>query len=72
MIFPLELQKFHITDLLLLIQHKQLLSKLNKQQFGAIIINTYGKSLRSNFCSVGSAQRGNSAFVFYLSSYDHF
>ena len=40
---PLEFQKFLITDLLLLTQHKQVTSKLNKQQFVTVVIKAYGK-----------------------------
>ena len=60
---PLEFQEFQITDMLLLTQHRQVTSKLNKQQFGALIIKAYGKRLRPNLCSKLSAQRGNSGFV---------
>ena len=54
---PIEFQKFQITDLLLLTQHKQVTSKLNKQQFDTVIIKAYDKSLRSNLCSELSVQR---------------
>ena len=54
---PLEFQKFQITDLLLLTQHKQVTSKLNKQRFGKVIIKVYGKRLRPNSCSQLSAQK---------------
>ena len=53
----LEFQKFQITDLLLLTQHKQVTSKLSKQQFDTVIIKAYDKSLRSNLCSQLSVQR---------------
>ena len=62
---PLEFQKFQITYLLLLIQHKQVMSQLNKQQFGIIIITAYGKSLRPNLCSKLSVQSGNSVFALF-------
>ena len=38
---PLEFQKLQITDLLLLTQQKQVTSKLNKQQYGTVIIKAY-------------------------------
>ena len=43
---PLEFQKFLITDLLLLTQHNQVTSKLNKQQqFVTAVIKAYGKKI---------------------------
>ena len=57
MTIPLEFQKFYITGLFLLTQHKKVMSKLNKQQFGTVAIKAYGKSFRPNTCSKLSAQQ---------------
>ena len=44
MIISLEFQKLQIRDFLLLTQHNQVTNKLNKQQFGTVIVKAYGKS----------------------------
>ena len=40
--------KVHITDFLLLTQHKHVTSKLNKKHFGTVIIKAYGENLKPN------------------------
>ena len=50
MIVPLKFQKLLIMYLLLLTQHKQVTSKLNKQQFATVMIKAYDERLSSNLC----------------------
>ena len=62
----LEFQKFQIADLLLLTGYKQEANKLNKQQFGTVIIKAYCFSLRPNLFSELSAPRSNYQLNLFL------
>ena len=62
----LEFQNFQIADLLLLTEYRQEANKLNKQQFGTVIIKAYCFSLRPNLCRELSAQRSNYQLNLFL------